>query len=90
MDLYTLMQRFEMELILLVQKSQLPLAIVAQTLEKSALQAKIQAREISEINQKVKVGENERNGMVHQEERADSDRQIRAKNTPDNEKGRSS
>lgn len=90
MDLYTLMQKFEMELILLVQKSQLPLAIVAQTLEKNALQAKIQAREISEINQKVKVGENERNGMVHQEERADSDRQIRATNTPDNEKGRSS
>ena len=50
MDLYTLMQRFEVELVLLVQRSQLPLAIVAQTLEKNALQAKMQAMEMAKIH----------------------------------------
>ena len=50
MMLYTLMQRFEVELVLLVQRSQLPLAIVAQTLEKNALQAKMQAMEMAKIH----------------------------------------
>lgn len=76
MDLYTLMQKFEMELILLVQKSQLPLAIVAQTLEKNALQAKIQAKEISELTKQKKVkvgGTDDSDRMVHQSERPCSD-----------------
>lgn len=99
-DIYIYIQSFENAVIKVAEQSQLPPIIVSKILENLALKIEQQARQLSLRYQnqsrmaakveKEEVVTHERNGMVYQKKRIESDREVRPENPPHNKKGGSS